>query len=65
MRHESLPVVIIGAGPVRLAAAAHVISRSLTPLVFEAGATVGARIRRWGHVAIQRRAVAGGLCKRC
>ena len=27
MRHESLPVVIIGAGPVGLAAAAHVLSR--------------------------------------
>ena len=50
MRHESLPVVIIGAGPVGLAAAAHVISRNLTPLVFEAGATVGAGMRRWGHV---------------
>src|SRR5215207_1170514 len=50
MRHESLPVVIIGAGPVGLAAAAHVVSRDLTPLVFEAGAAVGAGIRRWGHV---------------
>src|SRR5215203_4650757 len=50
MRHESLPVVIIGAGPVGLAAAAYVISRRLTPLVSEAGAAVGAGIRRWGHV---------------
>jgi thioredoxin reductase len=50
MRHESLPVVIIGAGPVGLAAAAHVVSRHLTPLVFEAGATVGAGVRQWGHV---------------
>lgn len=50
MRHESLPVVIIGAGPVGLAAAAHVVSRDLTPLVVEAGAGVGAGIRRWGHV---------------
>lgn len=50
MRHPSLPVVIIGAGPVGLAAAAHVRSRNLTPLVLEAGATVGAGIRRWGHV---------------
>jgi flavin-dependent dehydrogenase len=37
MHAESLPVVIIGAGPVGLAAAAHVLSRNLTPLVFEAG----------------------------
>ncbi len=50
MRSESLPVVIIGAGPVGLAAAAHVLARNLTPLVLEAGAAAGAGIRRWGHV---------------
>lgn len=50
MRHESLPVVIIGAGPVGLAAAAHALARKLTPRVFEAGAAAGAGIRRWGHV---------------
>ena len=50
MHAESLPVVIIGAGPVGLAAAAHVLSRNLTPLVFEAGDAVGTGIRRWGHV---------------
>jgi thioredoxin reductase len=50
MRHESLPVVIIGAGPVGLAAAAHALSRNLMPLVLEAGPSVGAGIRRWGHV---------------
>ena len=50
MRHESLPVVIIGAGPVGLAAASHLLARSLTPRVFEAGASAGAGIRRWGHV---------------
>jgi thioredoxin reductase len=50
MRHDSLPVVIIGAGPVGLAAAAHALSRNLTPLVLEAGASVGAGIRQWGHV---------------
>ena len=47
---QSLPVVIIGAGPVGLAAAAHALSRGLTPLVLEAGARVGDGIRRWGHV---------------
>src|SRR5687767_3320800 len=50
MRHESLPVVIIGAGPVGLAAAAHALSRNLAFLVLEAGPSVGAGIRRWGHV---------------
>jgi thioredoxin reductase len=50
MPDHSLPVVVIGAGPVGLAAAAHLISRNLTPLILEAGSTVGAGIRRWGHV---------------
>ena len=48
----SLPVVVIGAGPVGLAAAAHLISRGEQPLVLEAGATVGASIRAWGHVRL-------------
>jgi thioredoxin reductase len=50
MRSSPLPVVIIGAGPVGLAAAAHVLSRQLTPIVLEAGPSAGAGIRRWGHV---------------
>ena len=50
MSSSALPVVIIGAGPVGLAAAAHVRSRNLTPLVLEAGSSAGAGIRRWGHV---------------
>jgi thioredoxin reductase len=50
MSSSVLPVVIIGAGPVGLAAASHVLSRNLTPLVFEAGRSAGAGIRRWGHV---------------
>ena len=44
------PVVIIGAGPVGLAAAAHALSRQLTPLVLEAGSQVGDGVRQWGHV---------------
>src|SRR5688572_23611993 len=50
MSMQSLPVVIIGAGPVGLAAAAHTIARGMTPLVFEAGHAVGDGVRRWGHV---------------
>lgn len=45
----ALPVVVIGAGPVGLAAAAHLLSRGLTPLVLEAG-DVGAGMLRWAHV---------------
>lgn len=50
MDTQSLPVVVIGAGPVGLAAAAHLVQRGETPLVFEAGQAVGANIRTWGHV---------------
>ena len=50
MSHQSLPVVIVGAGPVGLAAASHALARNLTPRVFEAGPSAGAGIRRWGHV---------------
>ena len=46
------PVAVIGAGPVGLAAAAHLLERGLEPLVFEAGARVGASIREWGHVRV-------------
>ena len=47
-----LPVAIIGGGPVGLAAAAHLLERGERPAVFEAGATVGASVRDWGHVRL-------------
>jgi thioredoxin reductase len=47
-----LPVVVIGAGPVGLAAAAHLVERGLDPLVLEAGPAVGAAIRDWGHTRL-------------
>ena len=52
MSQPPLPVVIIGAGPVGLAAAAHLVSRGETPLVLEAGASVGASILKWAHVRV-------------
>ena len=53
MNHANpLPVAVIGAGPVGLAAAAHLLARGLEPLVFEAGDAVGASIREWGHVRV-------------
>jgi hypothetical protein len=48
----SLPVAVIGAGPVGLVAAAHLISRGETPLVLEAGEEIGESIRRWSHVRL-------------
>src|SRR5689334_16188367 len=50
MTEVKLPVVVIGAGPVGLAAAAHLLERGETPLILEAGETVGASIVKWGHV---------------
>ena len=52
MTRETLPVAVIGAGPVGLAAAAHLVLKGERPLIFEAGPTVGASIRKWGHVRI-------------
>src|SRR5699024_12573020 len=49
---DQLPVIIIGAGPVGLAAAAHVLERGLTLVVLEAGASVGAAIAKWGHTRL-------------
>ena len=49
---DDLPVVVIGAGPVGLAAAAHLLERGLEPLVLEAGDQPGAAVRAWGHVRL-------------
>jgi cation diffusion facilitator CzcD-associated flavoprotein CzcO len=49
---KSLPVAVIGAGPVGLAAAAHLLERGLEPLVLEAGPTAGAAIERWRHIRL-------------
>src|SRR6266496_3131156 len=52
MNLSRLPVVVIGAGPVGPAAAAHLVQRGQTPLVLEAGQTVGASVLEWGHVQL-------------
>lgn len=49
---KDLPVVVVGAGPAGLAAAAHLVERGLTPLVLEAGPVPGAAVREWGHVRL-------------
>src|SRR4029077_18312135 len=50
--HEAKSVAIIGAGPVGLAAAAHVLERGLRPLVLEAGDGIGHSVRQWQHVQL-------------
>lgn len=52
MIDTSLPVAVIGAGPVGLAAAAHLLARRLVPLVLEAAPVVAANMRDWGHVRV-------------
>ena len=51
MTAPRLPVAIVGAGPVGLAAAAHLLARGLEPLVLEAGPQVGAAVRALGPCA--------------
>jgi thioredoxin reductase len=47
---NELPVVVIGAGPIGLAAAAHLLGYGIVPVILEAGEKVGAAVRDWGHV---------------
>lgn len=49
---DQLPVVVIGAGPIGLAAAAHLVERGLEPLVLEAGPSAGTAVRAWAHVRL-------------
>ena len=50
--NKSLPVAVIGAGPVGLAAAAHLALRNVPFLLFEAGNTVASNILLWKHIRV-------------
>ncbi|MEU0373539.1 NAD(P)-binding domain-containing protein [Streptomyces sp. NPDC006283] len=52
MSNQQLPVIVIGAGPAGLAAAAHLVDRGLEALVLEAGDAAGAAVREWSHVRL-------------
>ncbi|XMA38125.1 NAD(P)-binding domain-containing protein [Streptomyces albogriseolus] len=52
MSTQQLPVVVVGAGPVGLAAAAHLVERGIEPVVLEAGSRAGAAVREWSHVRL-------------
>jgi thioredoxin reductase len=49
---DELPVVVVGAGPVGLAAAAELVERGVEPLVLERGAAAGAAVAQWHHVRL-------------
>jgi len=49
---QQLPVVVVGAGPTGLAAAAALAERGLEPLVLEQGAGPGAAVAGWAHVRL-------------
>ena len=48
----SNPTVVIGAGPIGLAAASQLLERGIDTVVLEAGASVGTTIREWAHVQL-------------
>lgn len=52
MIDSQLPIAVIGAGPVGLAATAHLVTRGETPIVFESGADIAASVRQWAHVRL-------------
>ncbi|WP_091032944.1 FAD-dependent oxidoreductase [Microbacterium oxydans] len=49
---SELPVVVIGAGPQGLAAAAHLVERGEHVVVVERGNTPAAAVSEWGHVRL-------------
>jgi thioredoxin reductase len=51
-RLATLPVVVIGAGPVGLAAAAHLADRGIEFIVVEAASGPAAAVEQWGHVRL-------------
>lgn len=49
---DKLPIVIIGAGPVGLAAAAHLLKYKQKVVILEVGSEVGSNILTWGHIKL-------------
>ena len=50
--NKDLPIVIIGAGPIGLAAAAHLVQQKQSFILLEAGSEIAHNIRTWGHVTL-------------
>ncbi|MBD8611159.1 FAD-dependent oxidoreductase [Frigoribacterium sp. CFBP 13729] len=47
-----LPVAVIGAGPVGLAAAAQLLERGVDVVIYEAGPSAATAVRAWGHTRL-------------
>lgn len=52
MDQSNLPVAIIGGGPVGLAAAAHLVSKGESFVLFEAAGQIAGNISSWSHVRV-------------
>jgi cation diffusion facilitator CzcD-associated flavoprotein CzcO len=51
-RFNTLPVAIIGAGPIGLAAAANLVERGIDFVIYEAGDSIADSMRQWGHIRL-------------
>lgn len=51
-QYNELPVAIIGGGSVGLAAAAHLVAKNESFILFETGKNVGHNMLDWGHVRV-------------
>jgi thioredoxin reductase len=51
-RLDALPVAIIGAGPIGLAAAANFVERGIEFEIYESGATVASSVESWRHIRL-------------
>ena len=51
-RFAHLPIAVIGAGPIGLAAAAHLVEQGQNFILLESGSRVGSHILQWGHVRL-------------
>lgn len=49
---DGLPVVVVGAGPIGLAAAAYLMQHGMESVVLEAGDRAGAAVWQWRHVRL-------------
>jgi thioredoxin reductase len=49
---SDLPIAVIGAGPVGLAAAVHLLEQGLPVKVYESGSSVASNLRDWDHVRV-------------